>query len=99
MDDLLTVSWQDRLVNTLADEGDGQKSALGNERAMLDGKLLRAVLDEVYLPVHISLEIVLAHIELEDEGLSGLAWHERRIQPLDRSDQGIATIIEPTVSR
>ena len=64
---------------------------------MLEGEVLRGVLDEVYLSVHMALEIVLAHVELEDEGLSGLARNERRIQSLDRGDQGIVTIIEATV--
>ena len=59
--------------------------------------MFRAVLDEIYLPAQIVLEIVLAHVKLENEGLSGLAGNERWIQPLDRRDQGIVTIIQAAV--
>src|SRR5208282_4526871 len=64
---------------------------------MLKGEVFRAVLDEVYLPIHVAFEKLLTHLELEDEGLSGLAGNERRIQPLDGGDEPIGTIFEATV--
>ena len=59
---------------------------------MLKGEVFRAVLDEVDLPIHVAFEKVLTHVELEDEGPSGLTGNERRIQPLDGDDEPIGTI-------
>src|ERR1035438_10454630 len=64
---------------------------------MFQSEAFRAVLDEVYIPVQIVFEIILAYVELENEGLSGPARNERRIQPLDGGDQGIVTIIQAAV--
>ncbi len=64
---------------------------------MLEGEVLGGVLDEVDLAVHLARQIVLAHLQLEDEGLAGLAGNEPRIQTLKRGDQGIVTVVEATV--
>ncbi len=97
VDDLPAVSRQDRLVDTFAEHGDGQKPALGNQRGVFQREVFRAVLNEVYLPVQVMFEIILADVEFENQGLSGPARHERRIQPLDGGDQRIATIIQAAV--
>ena len=65
---------------------------------MLKGEVFRARLDEVDLPVHIALEIILTHVEFEDEGLSGLAGNEGGIHTLDRGDEPILLMIGATVS-
>ena len=70
---------------------------MGTRAVCSKSEVFRAVLDEVYLPVQIAFEILLAYVELENEGLSGPARNERRIQPLDGGDQGIVTIIQATV--
>src|ERR1017187_7243864 len=64
---------------------------------MLKGEVFRAVLDEVDLPIHVAFQKLLTHVELEDEGLSGLAGNERRIQLLDGGEEPIGAIIEATV--
>ena len=46
---------------------------------MFESEVLRTIFDEEYLSVQIMFKIVLAHVELEDEGLSGLSWNKRRI--------------------
>src|ERR1019366_8678072 len=96
-DNLPAVSRQDRLVDTLAEHGDGQEPALGNQSGMFQSEVFRAVLDEVYLPVQIVFEIILAYVELENKGLSGPARNKCRIQPLDGGDQGIVTIVQAAV--
>jgi hypothetical protein len=63
---------------------------------MLESEALRPVLDKVDLSVDIALEVVLADVELEYQGPSGFAGNKRRVQPPNRSDQGIVTIIKST---
>ena len=62
---------------------------LWNQGSVLDGDVLRTVLDEVHLPAHVLAEVIPPHVQLDDEGLPGLPWSKGRIHAPDRRHERI----------